>query len=263
MQTPSIREFLAEHQDFFEKHEAKFNILLGLALQVRKHPRLARTYRLFSFGRPGAAALQAEGRNIVLGDLGPEDCAKLASHYSNLAYPGLVAPDQVGDWFVQAAGAGHFGPPVDQGIFQLDGRPKKPPAPGAHAPAADTYLVIKWLRAFHLEADGVAPEHDDLFQRAEHGRFFFWNVDGAAVAMAGVVREGLRGATIGAVYTLPVLRGHRFGEAVTAAVAEEILKGGKAFSSLYADLANPAALRIYERIGFRLVCHSKAYRKKA
>lgn len=264
METPSIREFLAAHQETFEKHESKFNILLGLAHRIRK-ARKADGFRLFSFGRPGACALQLEGRNLVLGELDPEECAKLASHYSNLEYPGVIGPDLVADWFTQNAGAAHFHPPIDMGIFQLDGAPKKPPVPGRMTRATDIYRIVKWLTAFHEEAEGKvfgARDKEDLRSRAEHSPFYFWEQEEGPVAMAAIVREGSKGATIGAVYVPPDNRGNRYGEAITAAVAEEILRRGKKFSSLYADLANPVSGKIYARIGYQLVCHSKTYRKK-
>lgn len=264
MDIPSIKDFLALHQDTFEKQESKFNILLGLAQRIRKSRR-AEGFRLFSFGRPGACALQLEGRNLVLGEIDPQECAKLASHYSNIEYPGVIGPDQVADWYVQNAGAEHFVAPIDMGIFQLDGAPKKPPVHGAFARATDTYRLVRWLQAFHEEAEGKvfgARDKEDLRQRAEHSPFYFWIVDDEPVAMAAIVREGKLGATIGAVYVPKESRGHRYGEAVTASVADEILRRGKKFSSLYADLANPVSQKIYSRIGYQLVCHSKTFRKK-
>lgn len=266
MLIPSIRDFLAEHQETFEKHESKFNILLGLAHRIRKS-RKPEGFRLFTFGRPGACALQMEGRNLVLGELNPEECARLASHYSDIEYPGVIGPDSVADWFVKGAGESHFHAAVDMGIFQLDGSPKRPPVPGRVERASDVYRLVKWLQAFHEEAEGKifgARDKEDLRQRAEHSPFFFWRVEDEPdpVAMAAIVREGSRGATIGAVYVPKESRGHRYGEAITAAVAEEILKRGKKFSSLYADLANPVSNKIYARIGYALVCHSKTFRKK-
>jgi len=265
MDTPSIRDFLAQHQETFENHESKYNILLGLSHRIRK-ARLKKGFRLFSFGsRPGAAALQMDGRNLVLGDLTPEECAKLASFYSDLDYPGVIGPDSVADWFVQSAGSAHFHAPTDMGIFELKGSPKKPPVPGNFERSDDIYRVVKWLTAFHEEVEGRefgARDKEDLRQRAEHSPFFFWMMDASPVAMAAIVREGKKGATIGAVYVPKEERGHRYGEAVVASVGDEILRRGKEFSSLYADMANPAANKIYERIGYQLLCHSKTYRRK-
>lgn len=264
MDTPKIRDFLALHQAYFESHESKFNILLGLSLHIRDK-RLGKEARLFSFGRPGAAALQMEGRNLVLGDLSPEDCAKLASHYSNLDYPGVHAPDAVGDWFVRSAGASHFHPAMDMGVFQLDGPPKKPPVPGFLERAKDIPLLVEWLTAFHREADGQGMgerEKQDMKLRAEHNPFYLWKYDGEPLAMASIVREGHKGATIGAVYVPPAQRGHRYGEAVTAGLAEEILRRGKKFSSLYADMANPVSNKIYARVGYKLIGHAKTIRRR-
>lgn len=262
MDTPAIDRFLAEHREFLVHHETKFNVLLSLALRLEANPRLQKSFRLFSFGRAGAAALQEDQRNIVLGDLGPEDCAKLASFYSNVAYPGVLAPDHVGEWFVAAAGTENFHPPMSQAILQREGRAKMPPVPGGASRADDRYLLIKWLAAFHQEAEGLTLDPEALYQRVEHGTFFFWNVDGEPVAMAAVVREGIEGATIGAVYTVPEHRGRRYGEAVTAAVAAHILESGKRFSNLYVDLANAAAQKIYARLGYQQVATSMAFRRK-
>lgn len=262
MHSPKVKDFLAEHQQFFEKQESKYNIILGLALQGLKR-KAAGKMRLYSFGRPGAAAVHTEGRNLVIGDLCPEECAKLASHFSDISYPGFIASDPTCDWFLSAAGAENFHVPVRQGIFQLDGPPKKPPVAGKLSVAEDTYLVVKWMSEFHDEVEGHgAPSREHLKQRAGRSPFYFWLLGGEPVAMAGIVREGIKGSTIGAVFVPPEHRGHRYGEAITAAVAAEILKSGKAFSNLYADEANPISNKIYDRIGYRLLCGAKSFRRK-
>jgi len=51
----------------------------------------------------------------------------------------------------------------------------------------------------------------------------------------------------------PELRGRGYGSALTAALTQQLLDGGRRFCFLFTDLANPTSNSIYQRIGYRAV----------
>jgi predicted GNAT family acetyltransferase len=119
----------------------------------------------------------------------------------------------------------------------------------------DRDLVEAWTQGFVTDlgihgAEQMAPLARHAF---DTGGFHLWEHEGAPRAMAALVGETPRGARIGFVYTPPELRRRGYGAACTAAVSQHTLDAGKAFCCLNADLGNPAANSIYQRIGYRPV----------
>jgi predicted GNAT family acetyltransferase len=66
----------------------------------------------------------------------------------------------------------------------------------------------------------------------------------------GLTPNGIR---IGPVYTPPDERRRGYGSALTAALTQQLLDGGRRFCFLFTDLANPTSNRIYQQIGYRAV----------
>ena len=56
---------------------------------------------------------------------------------------------------------------------------------------------------------------------------------------------------MGLVYTPSDLRGRGYASACVAELSQRILDSGKAFCTLFTDLANPISNSIYQRIGYR------------
>jgi predicted GNAT family acetyltransferase len=69
---------------------------------------------------------------------------------------------------------------------------------------------------------------------------------GVTAPLGGVVR-------IGPVYTPPEHRARGYASALVAAVSQAALDDGVMICSLYTDLANPTANRIYAAVGYRPV----------
>jgi ribosomal protein S18 acetylase RimI-like enzyme len=110
-----------------------------------------------------------------------------------------------------------------------------------------------------LYADGeAAGEAPDFFSvtMLEQGIFFGVRESEELVAAAGthlvVPAEGV--GAIGNVYTRRDRRGRGLASRVTSAVAGELLRGGLKTIALNVSHANPAAQRVYERLGFRRYC---------
>jgi predicted GNAT family acetyltransferase len=65
---------------------------------------------------------------------------------------------------------------------------------------------------------------------------------------------------IGPVYTPPDYRGRGYASACTAALSQQMLYAGYQYCFLYTDLSNPTSNRIYQNIGYELVCDIDSYR---
>jgi predicted GNAT family acetyltransferase len=80
------------------------------------------------------------------------------------------------------------------------------------------------------------------------------------VALAGRNRSTPHGYCIGPVFTPPQFRGRGYATALTAALSQALLEGGKQFTALFTDLANPTSNSIYQKIGYRPLCDFDEYR---
>ncbi len=68
-----LTTFRARHQAALEQDQARHNLMLGLLGVAEKDPTKV---RLWSLGDGSRCALQMGERNLVLGDLEGDDCAR-------------------------------------------------------------------------------------------------------------------------------------------------------------------------------------------
>jgi len=92
---------------------------------------------------------------------------------------------------------------------------------------------------------------------------YLWVVDGEPVSMVGVSGETPNGIRVAPVYTPSGLRGRGYASALTAAVTQKQLDGGKRYCFLFTDLANPTSNHIYRSIGYEPVADASDYRFEA
>ena len=130
-----------------------------------------------------------------------------------------------------------------------------PAAPGTARVAGEADLP--WLadaQAAFLAEVGMpgTPErwHTWLPRRIARGEFRIWE-DGGPVAFAGFNGAAPELARIAPVYTFPGRRHRGYATTLTAALARELLEGGKRSVFLTTDVTNPTSNAIYARIGFR------------
>lgn len=137
--------------------------------------------------------------------------------------------------------------------------PAPNPAPGTarRAEDQDRDLLIRWLVQFGIDA--ALPIHDaeaSVNSRLQARAFWFWEVDGQPVAMAGhapvVTTPAGTVGRVGPVYTPAGHRGRGYGAAVTSAVVRA-LQPACSIIMLYADATNPTSNAVYARLGFRAV----------
>jgi RimJ/RimL family protein N-acetyltransferase len=249
-----LSDFLAYHLPGLETNEAKHNVILGILAGIgEKSPE---DLHLWTLGSSGQCAVQTRGRAIVLGELEEAQCHGLVEEVKQLAFPGVVGPDQTAKWFAdRAIEVGlEFHDAIPQQILALTEKPNHPAVPGHARPVGteDAALLADWLLAFMAEATphDPLPARERLERLAGEGRHHFWVIGGRPVSMAGIVRRTRNAAAIAAVYTPPSLRGRGYAGSVTAAVVERVFAEGKSTACLYVDLRNPFSRRWYAKIGF-------------
>jgi predicted GNAT family acetyltransferase len=115
-------------------------------------------------------------------------------------------------------------------------------------------LLTGWSYDFHLEVHGTEPvgqDRDAAARRITNGDYRIWEEGGQPVSYCGQSRPTPNGMAINAVFTPKALRGRGYAAACVGALCAEILNSGKSFCTLFADIANPTANGIYQRLGFK------------
>jgi hypothetical protein len=272
-----VEAFLERAKPFLQEREAEHNLILGLSSQLRRDPRLygedpylavvedASTVRGVVFRTPP--------HNLILSELDDERAIEpivAAARDEFASLPGVVGPKERAEQFAAAweAATGAKGRlELAQRIFRVDEVDPPEGVPGrmrAYEPS-DRELAIHWMDAFTAEAipeNAPHPESSEAFvarrQQDPHGGLVFWE-DGQPVSFAGYGGLTPHGIRIGPVYTPPELRGRGYASALTAALTQQLLDGGRQFCFLFTDLANPTSNSVYQRIGYRPVADFDAW----
>lgn len=133
------------------------------------------------------------------------------------------------------------------------------PTPGSVRPACpeDIPLVADWLKDFiavtgHIQTDVTALARRLTAPTGRDGRLALWE-NGVPVSMAGLPARTRHGVRIGYVYTPVEHRRKGYASALVATLSQQALDSGFGHCTLYTDLANPTANRIYHAIGYRPV----------
>jgi RimJ/RimL family protein N-acetyltransferase len=262
-----LARFAALHVPALEADEARFSLHIASLTSAEKDEPLG--LRLWSLGAPGHCAMQWPGRAILLGNLDRAECHELAEATMAIGAPGVVGAAETAHWFVEQAIAmgAEFEAPIPQRIHVLSSPPRYPGVQGSARAmrAAEAPLLREWLVAFQKEAvpHDPPPDPGDAERAAGTGRYLFWTVDDAPVAMAAIARRLRRTGALSSVYTPPQQRGRGYAGSVTAAAADKLFAEGKTTVCLYTDLRNPMSNRCYAKIGFRPHCDSWHYLRRA
>jgi predicted GNAT family acetyltransferase len=264
-------EFLECAGEFLAAREAEHNLILGLSARLRRDPLVYGESPYLAAVEDGgevvAAALRTPPHNLVLSEIDDRKALEpLAGDVRQVfeSLPGVVGPKGhvavfATAWKAATGAQGHRA--LAQRIFRAETVERPDGVPGRMRPYedADRELAIRWLDEFVAEALPVSspqPESSAGFveqrQNDPDGGLVFWE-DGEAVSMAGFGGPTPSGIRVGPVYTPPELRSRGYASALTAALTQELLDGGRRFCFLFTDLANPTSNRIYQRIGYRPV----------
>jgi len=189
--------------------------------------------------------------------------ADLADKYQDLS--AVVGPEPaVGDFARLWSGptGSTAGPAVRMRVFEARRViwPLMPAGAFRAATDADLPTLTRWMEAF-IEETGLGdpsdPE-DAARERIREGSLFVWE-DARPVSMAAWAGRAGSTVRVNYVYTPPELRGRGYASACVASLTQQLLDEGHARCCLYTDLSNPTSNKIYQAIGYRVVCDAAEY----
>lgn len=276
----SAEPFLERMEPLLLAHEAKYGLMLGIALTIIRQPD-------FYGDKPPVLLLAEDGEGVAAAasmtpphglivyseraDARPAlraIAAELAK--AGWSLPTVNGPEPVCTEFAEIwAAVTGLKPEVamSERVFELREviHPRYSPGHLRAATQDDLELVTQWLVDFVEEAmHGVdTTTHEETRKRVqmriEQGTLYLWD-DGQPVSVAGTTRPTATGISIGPVYTPPQFRGRGYASSCVAAASQRLLDKGRAFCTLFTDLANPTSNSIYQKIGYRPVCDYTVYR---
>ena len=128
----------------------------------------------------------------------------------------------------------------------------------------DESWLVGWMLEFFREAlpfERLQPEEVAASCRSKllQGDFFAWRAEGRLVSAAALTRPTPRGVCLSSVFTPQELRGRGYASAVSAALSQHALDGGKLFCVLYADRDNAISNAVYQKIGYRAIAEHEVY----
>jgi uncharacterized protein len=272
-------EFLSIARPALEADEAANNLMYGLVLHLQRFPGriLTPPYfgAVFDKGDLQAAALMTPPHNLIVfftGSTPSEKAFDLLSsnlHQAGWSVPGVLGPSEAALAFVrswQNITGGTSSLYSSQRVYVLRQVIPPPQPPGAMRLAVldELELIAAWLRQFYIDAaTGDSTSLDDIRRLArfkiEDQNYFLWDNDGP-VALAGRTRPTPHGCSVGPVYTPLEFRRRGYATALTAALSQQLLDEGFAFTALFTDLGNPVSNSIYQKIGYHPVCNFDEYK---
>ena len=268
-------EFLDVAGRAFYANEAENSLPLGIALRLLdgyrygdEEPFLACVEE--KSGLP-LIVLRTPPYNLLLcGSDADSDALSLVSQHlagSGVELPGAHGQVNVVDafaalWQKETGAAPSIG--MEQRLYRLTKatRPHGVSGCARWADTTDVDLLTRWTDVFIDEAVPNDPKHDNrpMVERAIAAQgLLVWDDDGP-VSMCARTRPTPHGASISLVYTPAALRGRGYASACVAELSQRILDSGKAFCTLFTDLANPTSNAIYQRIGYRPLCDFREIR---
>ncbi|HET9235981.1 MAG TPA: GNAT family N-acetyltransferase [Oligoflexus sp.] len=258
--------------EFLAQDDMRNNVPYGIFKMIRDNPGIIPDYELFVVTDGAAIQLYAHhtppyAPYLSLGRA--EAVAALARDWrdSGKTLPGLMGPQEVTDVFLQHWPAlhNHISFAERQGFYRLDQVSLPTPTGAVFEPArlSDLDLYVSWLKAFCLELNEPYPgdENARLQQlgRIKEGDLYSLSVNGQPVSMTVAGRKLIHGRCISFVYTPPEQRGLGYAGELVGRVSQKILDDGYQYCCLFTQLDNPVSNRIYQRLGYQLLCEFRRY----
>jgi predicted GNAT family acetyltransferase len=258
---PDIQTFWRTARDFLERDEMGNTQVLSIGARyaTTAEPSPPAAFTIESSGTLcGAALLTTKGTLFV----SPSPPLALRALHDALAAErreivDIVAPQSTSQAFAALTGLA-YRTHVRLQLYRLDSVSAVAAAPGSMRQAArsDYELLCAWQHAFVREAnvrEGIDEIPQQVLRRLEAGGAWLWVTDGEPVSHAAYRATPIRSARIAPVYTPAEHRGRGYAAALVAAMSRDLLQQGRAPLYLYADMSNPTANGLYQRVGFRPV----------
>jgi ribosomal protein S18 acetylase RimI-like enzyme len=270
-----VSAFLATAGPALEAHEAANSLVLGLCGQIARHPAWVRSQPFLMTVGEGAdlamsAVMTPPHKLIAVGHRRKLDAAadlvvgRLGEGRWNV--PGVLGPAEAAAAVAHAwskSGRGRAELTRRQRVYEL--REVQIPRPERGqlrlAGLQDLDLISRWRYQFTMGIQGAANRRQSdrmALERVENRDVYLWE-DDRPVSMAMKTRPTTNGITVSYVYTPPGSRGRGFATACVSQLSRVLLDAGWDFCSLFADVDNPVAVHIYQKIGYRPVCDYLEY----
>ena len=276
----SAEPFLERMEPLLMAQEARYGLMLGIAHMVAHQPDFYgknSPYFAIAEDREGiaAAATMTPPHGTIVYSERTNCRPALSAIAQNLANAGWTLPSVNGPepicthfasiWTELTKARVKYA--VRERTFELREviHPAYSPGHLRQATSDDLDLLAQWYLDFTVEALydidplSISEARDRVQIRLERGTLYVWEDGGAVVSMAGSSRPTINGIAIGPVYTPPHLRGKGYATSAVAKLSQLLLDQGRAFCTLFTDLANPTSNRIYQNIGYRPVCDYTVY----
>lgn len=267
--------FLRNTQVALESNEVANSLMLGVCLRLIRYPERVKTPPCLKSvedenGLVLAAMMTPPHKLVVYGHQGRlDEAARLLAE--DLLWEGWEVPGAWGPRDVVRRVVGSW-PEItgqrcelerQQRVYELRKVRSLVPVPGRLrlATVADAELVAAWRCEFHTEVLGaVDPERARRAAQLgiNDGDIYLWE-DEKPVSMATKTRPTRNGVSVGLVYTPPESRGRGYATACVGELSRLLLQSGWRYCALFADVANAAAIRVYQRIGYAPVCDYDEY----
>jgi predicted GNAT family acetyltransferase len=262
--------FLGNTREVLESKEAANSLILGICGRLVRHPEQieAAPYLRTVEDEHGLvlSAMMTPPHNLVVcghqGDF--QTAARTLTEDlagGGWAVPGVFGPGEVAQEVAQCwteTTGGRYRVKERLRVYELRQVISPAPERGRLRPAThtDIALVSRWRHAFHVEifgTDDAEKTRRATRSRIEQEDIFLWE-DGQPVSMAMKTRPTRRGISVTLVYTPPEFRRRGYATACVSELSRMLLETGWEFCALFAQIANPTANRLYQRIGYRPVC---------
>lgn len=267
-------QFLECTQPFLMRREAEHCLILGLLDGLRSGEQWGPAPPLMGLvenrDEIAAVVLMTPPHNLILSWIADDstiDAIAVELHARGIAIPGVNSSAEVARKFAQkwsALTGRKFRTEMVQRIYQLSRITNASRAPGLlrEPTESDEALLRQWRAAFHVDAEHMALDEArasaaEPMPKSRH--LMLWEVDGAAVSMAGYAGPTPNGIRVAWVYTPPENRGKGFAGACVAALSKKLLDDGRKFCFLYTDLDNPISNHVYLKIGYEPVTDATVY----
>ncbi|MBF6590601.1 MAG: GNAT family N-acetyltransferase [Ktedonobacterales bacterium] len=273
--------FATRAEPYLVRHEAAHSLPLGILGTLRIDPgRFVEPLYLATVEEGGdvvAVAIRTPPFNVILSLIAPESAgpgalALVARDVRATAgdIPGVIGPVPLSHIFSEGWQrlTGRPGTlSMRERAYSLDTVTPVMGVPGAprRATLADRELLMRWLVAFEREALHGSGVHEpatwveQVLNAPERGVYLWEDERGESVSLVAYGNPTPNGMRVGPVYTPPEQRGHGYASALTAAVSQLLLDGGRRFVFLFTNLDNPTSNKIYQQIGYRPVCDVDVY----
>jgi predicted GNAT family acetyltransferase len=269
--------FLQRTRQLLLAAEAQNNLLLSSTLTLARSTVAGGSTRLSFFlvekdEKVLCAAINAGERRLLLSTAPPDAASFMARELRkrNTPIKAVLGPSPEAEAFCSELGDGKLKQHQIQRVLRLESRQLRKldgheMAQGLcrQAKEKDLRLLLQWSENFVDECgiDESREETAEVVRRyLENRQLFIWE-NRRPFAMAGFGGITPNGVRVSMVYTEQAARARGYARSLVHVLSRKLLsQPGRKFCYLFVDAANPAANKVYERLGYEPVGAFTDYR---